>query len=147
MGAWLAAVMLARRELRDDLAGRIPVGSDGWRADEFAVTEAACELAVRRYFGDDYDVRSVTSFAAGLRSSWGGTFGLTLVDFEAVIRAALGEDFIDLAGISAGAAGEVHCVAVTRVYQLMEWDEQAVRRVISDAEMVAFRRGWNPALM
>lgn len=83
-------------QLRDQIARRIPAGEHGWWDDEFAVVKAACELAVHRYFGSDYDVRSVTKFAAELRRSWGGTFGLSLVEFEAVIRVALAGVSVDL---------------------------------------------------
>ena len=42
-------------------------GKPGWNDDEPAVAEATCELAVREYFGGDYDVRAITSFVSVMR--------------------------------------------------------------------------------
>jgi hypothetical protein len=143
VGNWLAAVLQGQHERRDELVTQVSEGPV--RDDDLALLKAACELAVREYFGADYDVRAVTAFAAEVRRSQGG-FGLGLMEMEAVIRAALGEADVDLSGITPAESGKAGTLAVTHVFQLLEWDESAVNEIVTEAETITFRRGWKPKL-
>lgn len=86
MGQWLRAVLLGQTELRDRLRPRLNGGDKGWNDDEPAVAEAACELAVGRFFGSSYDVRAVTAFVAELREATGNDPAYDQLKTEAVIR-------------------------------------------------------------
>jgi hypothetical protein len=37
-------------------------------------------------------------------------------------------------------------LAVTYVFQLLEWDEPAVNYHVAEAEAIVFRQGWQPQL-
>ena len=51
VGKFLRAALLDQRELRRQLTTTLNNGKPGWNGDEPAVVEAACEIAVREYFG------------------------------------------------------------------------------------------------
>jgi len=88
-GFW--AALTGQPELRERLRPALNGGRDGWNDDEPAVVQAACELAVRRYFFPGYDVRQVTAFVSDLcQATAGGPTSLDLLEAEAVIRVALG---------------------------------------------------------
>lgn len=53
VGVWLRASLLDQRELRRKLTTTLNNGKPGWNDDEPAVVEAACEIAVREFFGED----------------------------------------------------------------------------------------------
>jgi hypothetical protein len=140
VGRWLSAGALSQQEVVEVLGKQIPSGEAGFR-DDAAVAEAAC-LAARRYFGADYDVRTVAEFARWLRDVWVGGFRLDVMQIEAVMRAALYERDIDLGGITAAALRKAQCVAASYICKLLEMDEPAVNALFAEAEAVAIGRGW-----
>jgi hypothetical protein len=146
VGRWLSAAALSRPDVVEDLGELLPRGVAGFRDDEAAVAEAACELAARRYFGADYDVRAVTVFARWLRDVWVGGWPLDVMQLEAVIRAALGEREIDLSGITPPELRKAQCVAASYICKVLEMDETAVDAMFAEAEAVAAGQGWKPLL-
>jgi hypothetical protein len=50
VGRWLLAGLLNQRGERDRLLPMLNGGQSGWNYDEPGTVEAACEIAVRRYF-------------------------------------------------------------------------------------------------
>ena len=87
VGVRLRATLLDQRELTRQLN----YGKPGWNDDEPAVVEALCEIAVREYFGVDYDVRAITSFVSRMRSQIHSVAPPEQLATEALIRSALGE--------------------------------------------------------
>lgn len=139
VGQWLRATLLLQTELRDRLKTKLNGGkAKGWNDDEPAVIEAACELAVGRFFGTSYDVRAITELAHNRRYDQQKT--------EAVIRSALGEQDVDTEGIATGQKYLIRGAVVTLVYGKLRLSEAALDQLITDAEKIAIRRGWNPAL-
>jgi hypothetical protein len=145
IGQWLHAILLGQRDRRDQLARRM-ANPKSDIADDLAVAETACQLAVGRYFGPDCDVRAVTTFARQLREASGEDLGGGLLQTEAVIRAALGEPHIDLSGISSASRFRIHTVAVTFVSRSLRLDESAVGALLASAESDVIRLGRRPSL-
>jgi len=148
VGQSLRAALLRQTELRDRLHPKLNGGREtGWNADEPAVVEAACELAVGRFFGTSYDVRAITAFVAELREATANDPTHDRLKTEAVIRLALGDQDVDTAGITAGQKlrirGAVLTLALGKLGRLSEAD---VDQLITEAEKIAIERGWNPPL-
>lgn len=129
------------RYLLDHLAG----ASGG---PESAFWLAIAELAARRHFGPDYDVRSVTALAAEARkyAVIGNHELFSLPDIEAVYRSALGEDSIDLSGIKPVVLDKIRGVLVGMVVLLQHWPESEMRDLVIQAEQITLERGWHPPL-
>jgi hypothetical protein len=147
VGQWLRAMLLRQPELRDRLRAELNGGkTKGWNDDEPAVVEAACELAVGRFFGASYDVRAVTEFVAVLREATDRDPRYDQLKTEAVIRAALGEKDVDTEGITPGQKYLIRCAVLTLVCGKLRLGEVDVDLLITEAEKIAFKRGWNPTL-
>jgi hypothetical protein len=140
-------MLLRQTELRDRLKTKTNGGNaKGWNNDEPAVIEAACELAVGRFFGAGYDVRAITEFVAVLREATAHDPTYDQLKTEAVIRAALGEKDVDLTGITPDQKYLIRAAVVTLVYGKLRLSEGDVDQLITGAEKIAFKRGWNPTL-
>jgi hypothetical protein len=147
VGRWLRAMLLRQPELRDRLRAELNEGKrKGWNDDEPAVVEAACELAVGRFFGTSYDVRAITEFVAVLREAAAHDPRYDQLKTESVICAALGEKDVDLEGITPGQKYLMRCAVVTLVCGKLRLSEADVDQLITDAEKIAFKRGWKPPL-
>jgi hypothetical protein len=142
-GKWLLAGLLDHRDERDRLAPELKGPRPGL-LDDFSVVETACEIAVRRYFTADYDIRDVTKLAELVRTAWDSDLQLNLMEVEAVIRAALGEHDVDLSGISKGAKLRVELLAAAGVVRWLSLDEPTARKLVVDAEGLAVARGHHP---
>jgi hypothetical protein len=150
-------------EIRLDVIDIGPVSDRGWEGIAFrvhegagffafwcrdlAVAEAACEHAVRQYFGPGNDVRAVTAFARRLREASGEDLGGGLMQTEAVIRTALGEAGIDVNGISASSRFRIHTVAITYMSRSLQLDETAIDVLLVAAEADVLRLGSRPLLV
>lgn len=108
--------------------------------------EAACERAVGRFFGSDYDVREVTAFAALLREANANDPTYDQLKMEAVIRLGLGEPDVDTQGITAGQKFLIRLVVLGGVVGKLGLSEADVDQLITEAEKIAVERGWNPPL-
>jgi hypothetical protein len=146
MGRWLRANLLDQRELRDQLNSTLNGGKEGWNDDEPAVVEVACQLAVRRFFPADYDVRDVTAFVSELRLATGYDASLQQLKIEAVIRSALGETDVVTYDITPGQKYHMRIAVIAMVTQKLGFDEAGVDEMITEAERIAFERGWHPPL-
>jgi hypothetical protein len=146
VGRWLRASLLNQNELRRQLTPTLNNGKSGWNDDEPAVVQAACELAVREYFGNDYDVRAITSFVSQMRAKIHSSEPPKQLDTEAVIRSALGETDVVTDDIKPGKKVAMQGLVLIQVTIHLGWDEVAVDRLIVEAERLAFERGWNPPL-
>lgn len=145
MGRFLAATSLSQRGVADELGKQIPAGKNGFfRDDEAAIAEKACGLAAEAYFGKDYNVRAVTEFARHLREVWIGDYKLGVIQFEAVLRAAMGETDVDLSGITRPALTNAQSVTASYICRLLKMDEAAVNALMADAEAAVIARGWKP---
>jgi hypothetical protein len=118
----------------------------GWNDDEPAVVEAACELAVGRFFGTEYDVRDITAFVAELAEATERDLTRDQQKTEAVIRLALGDRDVETTGITAGQKYFIRIVVVALVVGKLGLREADVDQLITGAEKIAVERGWNPPL-
>jgi hypothetical protein len=144
MGRWLLAALLGEREERDRLARLINPGGTGWTDDESAVVEAVCTIAVGQYLGADYDVREVRALAGIIPQGTGQNVAGDVMGIEAVIRAALGENNVDLTGIGRNDRTAVHFYATMIAVHKLGLDNRAVTRLVVEAENDAMLLGWNP---
>jgi len=144
IGKWLVAMMLGQREIRKQLSARVNYGRPGWNDDEAAVVEAACGLAMRSYFGAEYDVRDVTAYAALLRGATGENFAGGLMQLEALLRSALGEADVDVADIAIHARVKGYAVATAVALRKLAFGESQVKDLVTEAEAIASGRGRNP---
>jgi hypothetical protein len=144
VGRWLRAMLLDQRELRRQLTPALNNGKPGWNDDEPAVVEAACEIAVREYFGGDYDVRAITSFVSQMRSKIHSVEPPEQLAAEALIRSALGEPDVVTDDIKSGQKYQMRISVLGQAKLLLGWDEATVDQRIVEAERVAFERGWHP---
>ena len=131
------------RRLNSGLNG----GKPGWNQDEPAVVEAACEQAARRFFRPDYDVRDVTAYVSDMlarvpESKMRGGH----LEIEAVVRAALGETDVALDGIRPAALHNIRHIVTTDMTYRLDMSAPEIDQMLSDAEPIAFGRGWNPPL-
>jgi len=144
VGKWLAPTLIGRREERDRLAAQLKGVS--WYADDLEVAEIVCGLAMRRYFGSDYNVGDVTALASLLREIVGDDLGsgVGVMEIEAMLRSALGETDVDLTGIKPADRFKVHSFAATMAVQQQGWSEREVHALIADAEERVAERGSHP---
>ena len=147
VGRWLRAALMRQPALREQLRPTLNGGKPGWNDDEPAVVEAACELAVRRYFTQEYDVRAVADFVAELRLAAGNEPPLDQLRTEAVIRSALGEGDVVTDDITAGQQFHMRVAVIALLTFRLRLDEAAIDKLINDSERIAFERGWHPALV
>ena len=110
MGLWLYALLTGDAERRRRLSGQLNGGRIGFNRDEAGVVQAACELAVRQFWGSGYDVRDITEAVTFMRKAnqARGRTPYGQLEMETVIRAALGETDVDTAGILRPMAFEIH---------------------------------------
>jgi hypothetical protein len=146
IGRWLRAALLGQRELRIRLTPALNNGKPGWNDDEPAVLEAVCEIALREYFGGDYDVRAITSFVARMRSQIHSVESPDQLVTEALIRSSLGETDVFTDDVKSGQKYEIRISVLGQAKLLLGWDEATVDQRIVEGERVAFERGWNPPL-
>lgn len=134
-------------ELREQLRSTLNGGKNtGWNDDEPAVLEAACELALRRFFPQDYDIRAITAFVSELRVATGHDPALEQLKTEAIIRSALGETDVVTGDLTSGQKFQVRIPLITMVTRKLGLDEAAIDQLIADSERAAFARGWHPPL-
>jgi hypothetical protein len=144
IGQWLRAALLDQRGLRNRLLPTLNNGKPGWNNDEPAVLEAAFELAMRQYFGEDYDVRAITEFVTRMRAGIHSTQPPRQLEMEALIRSALGEADVATSDINSGKKYTMRLTALGQAKIQLGWDEAAVDKVLVEAEDIASARGWNP---
>jgi hypothetical protein len=146
VGMWLRATLLDQRELAKRLNPALNNGKPGWNDDEPAVVESLCEMVVREYFGDDYDVRAITSFVSQMRSRIHSVAPPGQLETEAVIRSALGETDVVTDDIKPLQKYVIRISVLGLIRILLGWDEATVDQRIVEGERMAFERGWNPPL-
>ena len=146
VGMWLRATLLDQRELARQLNTTLNNGKPGWNDDEPAVAEAMCEIAVREYFGGDYDVRAITSFVSRMRSRIHSVAAPGQLETEAVIRSALGETDVVIDDIKPLQKYVIRVSVLIQARLLLDWDEATIDQRIVEGERVAFERGWHPPL-
>jgi hypothetical protein len=142
VGCWLVALVFGPLELRSQLVAQMPEGP--LLAGDAAVLQQAGTLALRRYFGRDYELEAITTFAATVRNSIKLPYGADLMDLAAVMRVALGERDVDLGEIPAEVQGEAHAYSLLTVSRLCGWSETEVNSLVAKAEATTFKRGWKP---
>jgi hypothetical protein len=149
MGLWLRALLLREADVRKRLSAQLAGGKVGFNRDEAGVVQAACELAVRRLWGAEYDVRDITAAVSFVREAdiEKGKTPYGQLEMEAVIRSALGEANVDTSGIPRPLAYEIQIVATGYAAAKLSLLEPDVNELISRADQVAFDRGWNPPLV
>jgi hypothetical protein len=146
VGRWLRAALLDQRELRRQLTTTLNYGKPGWNDDEPAVVEALCEIAVREYFGSDYEEQAITSFVSQMRSRIHSVEPPEQLATEAVIRSSLGEADVFADDIKSGRKYVIQISVLGQARIWLGWDEATVDQRIVEAERVAFERGWKPPL-
>jgi hypothetical protein len=147
-GLWLRAAIVRDNTLRDQLVHQLDGGANAWNRDVAGFMQAACDVAVRRYFGPGYDVRAVTELVSFLRraSHDGGITSPGQLEMEAVLRHALGETGVDVKGINARVAFEIQSGVTAFIAWKLELTEPQVDGLIREAEQLAVARGWSPPL-
>jgi hypothetical protein len=149
VGQFLRAMMQHNVELRKQLSAKLNGGKFGWKYDEPAVVQAACELAVRRLWGTNYDVRDITELVTFIRNASierRGRSKYGQLEMEAVIRSALGETDIDTSGIIPPDVFEIQGVMVGAAIRKLGLSQPEIDQLLVEAENIAFERGWNPPL-
>jgi hypothetical protein len=153
VGLWLRAGWRGDHEDHQRLVRQLNRGEKGWNADEPAVVEAACQLAVRRFFGayrdrDTGTLVSIAEFVRDMRERIGKQrTPPSQEDMEVVIRAALDDSVAVPAHIRRGELLNIRgAVAFNIVISIMELDAQALDRFIAEAEELAMARGYQPPL-
>jgi hypothetical protein len=117
------------------------------RGGDAAVLQQVGTLALKRYFGRDYELEAVTTFAATVRNSIELPYSADLMDLAAVMRVALDEQDVDLSDIPAEVQGQTHAYSLLTVSRLCGWSESEVNRLVGKAEATVFKRGWKPHLV
>ncbi len=146
VGLWLRGLMLRDPEIWRPLSPRLNGGKLGFPREEASVVHAACELAVREYWGKDYDVRDITAIVMFIREAdlANGKTPYRQLEMEAVIRSALGETDVDMSGIPRTAVFEIQIVMAGFIAVKLSWSEPKINELIIEAEQAAFSRGWHP---
>lgn len=146
VGLWLRAGLLGEQKLRGQLKLRLNEGKrTGWNNDEPAVLEAACELAVRRFFGSDYSTVAVAEFVSELQMAAGAAL-IGQPEAEMLIRSAYGDQDVRLKDITPGKRFQLRSAIVALAVGKLKLGEAAIDQLIFESERVAFARGWKPPL-
>ncbi len=143
VGLWLRAGLRGENELRRQLTGKLNGGKDGWNYDEPAVVDAACELAVRRFFPPGVDVREIAAVASDMRQKSKSLPGQ--MKMEAVIRAALGETDVVIDDIKPPELLHIRGAIVVYLFIILG-AKFSIDELVVEAENIAFERGWKPPL-
>jgi hypothetical protein len=148
VGQFFRAITTGETALRKKLSAKLGGGKPGWNYDEPAVIETACQLAVRRLWGTDYDVRDITAAVTFMRQAdqAGGRTPPGQLEMEAIIRGALGEPDVDTSGIIPPIIFEVEIAVTGYAIRKLSLSQTEIDRLIVEAENIAFERGWNPPL-
>jgi hypothetical protein len=149
VGQFFRALMAGDAPTRRHLSAKLGGGKAGWNYDEPAVIEAACQLAVRRLWGAEYDVRDITAAVTFMREASierRGKAPYGQLEMEAVIRAALGEADVDTSGIIPPIIFEVEIGVTGYAIRKLGLSEHQIDQLIVEAEDIAIERGWNPPL-
>src|SRR5215813_2014802 len=146
IGFWLRALIVRDTEALPGLMARLNGGKPGWNRDEAGVVQAACDLAVARYFGASYDASAVSELVSFLRQAEpaGGTARHGQREMEAVIRHALAETDVDISGINAQVAFEIQGSVTAFVAWQRAWPPPLIDALLAAAEQIALRRGASP---
>jgi hypothetical protein len=146
IGMWIRAFLLRDEDLSEQLNGQLNGGKKGWNRDEAGVMQAVCVLAANVYFAPGYDVRAITEVASRIRAAdqYGGRTAHGQLEIEAVIRHALGDKDVDVSGISAYVAYQLQGVVAAIIAWETGFTETEIDELITEAERMAFARGWNP---
>jgi hypothetical protein len=149
IGMFLRSYIFEDDQTRQDLNTKLNGGQRGWNADEPAVVEAVCSLAVRRLFWMGYDAELASRyveemFDAMTASPPPANRGQT----QAIIQAAFGEPGAVISGLPAQKLMSMRILVFVSVCATLRLrsDERVVNRLIADAEQIAFEQGWNPPL-
>jgi hypothetical protein len=147
VGRWLSAGVLDDADARTCLGHQLNGGVRGWNDDEPAVVEAACEIAVRKYFGPDPAPEAIAAFVSELhRRVKDSRSPLERHSAEAVVWWALGKRDCEIDGLKRVALFNARGLTAVQICIWLQLDSSDVEELISDAEVIAFERGWNPPL-
>jgi hypothetical protein len=146
IGRWLRALIVRDTDALPGLLARLNDGKPGWNRDEAGVMQAACDLAVARYFGASYDANAVAEFVSSLHriEQAGGTARHGKREMEAVVRHALADSDIDVSGINAQVAYEIQGRATVFVAWQLAWPPLMIDALLAKAEQIALGRGLRP---
>lgn len=147
VGLALRAALLKDFDGARRLNSKLNGGKPGWNQDEPAVVEAACELAARRFFRPDYDVREVTAYVSDMLARVPESkMRAGHLEIEAVVRAALGDTDVVLDGIRPAPLHNVRHLVTTDIAYRLDLSAPEIDQMLGDAEQIAFGRGWSPPL-
>jgi hypothetical protein len=147
VGLWLRASLLGERDEYRRRAGTLNGGRKGWNDDEPAVVSAACELAVRQFFGTSYEARAISDFVSDMRRKIGcSKTPPGQLDMEALIRTALGEKITDVRYIKRSEILNIQGTVTVNVSDILAFDNQDIDKLLVEAERIARDRGWAPPL-
>ena len=145
-GLWLRALLRGDGESYRNLAPKLNRGVKGWNDDEPAVVEAACQIAVRRFFGA-YQHAPIDDFVADMRNRIAKVrIAPSQVDMEAVIRAAIDESASSLE-IRRGELLNIRSAITGNISDILKLDALGIDNLIREAEDMAIARGYNPPLV
>lgn len=145
VGLWLQAGLREDSDAYWRLAQQLNRGERGWNDDEPAVVEAACELAVRRFFGPNGSGIPVRDFVSDMRRR------ISMLktppsqkDMEAVIGSALDNNSPAPTNIGRGELLNIRSAVTVNVSDLLKLDRNAIDKLIFAAEQTAIKRGYRP---
>lgn len=139
MGLFLRATMLRQK---NRLQLHAEVKKYGSKASA-VLTRVAFEVAVRRYFPSDMDVRLVSALVQEMRQGYGQ--GVPVSETEAMIRAALGEA-VPTENIGPPIQFAVMTYTLGALADKWDRDESIVNSVLVEAEQQAREQGFDPTL-
>jgi hypothetical protein len=148
VGRWLLATILGHEDQRDQLVTRLNEDESKWKKyDEPAVVEVACWLAVRRLLPTNADETQISALARSMRSKNRSNSVPGQHVMEIIIRAALGHQDVSFDGIGSNILFVTQGFAVGYAYFKLGMERDEIARLITEAEQVAFKQGWNPPLI
>lgn len=146
IGLWLRALLRGDSGSYRRLAQYLNRGVKGWNDDEPAVVEAACQLAVRQFFGAYHHV-PIRDFVADMRDRISKQkIPPAQEDMEAVIRAAF-DDSAFSGNIRRGELLNIRTAVIGNVKDILCFGADDIDRLVRQAETIAMARGYNPPLM
>ena len=148
VGQFMASTLDGDMARSQYLRTRLQSGPGGvLHPGDVAFMEVAAELTALRYLGADYDVREVTALVAqGKAAVAGSSTEFGHLEAEAVFRVALGEEDVDLTGITRKDLYTLRTYLIILVALKQAWSEAEIRELIVQAEDAAFDRGAEPPL-
>ena len=139
VGAWLKAIVLHQPAPPESAQLK-------WTLEEFKFLRTTFVIAVQEFFGGIEGYRVATRLAREIIASTRPPMP-SVIETEAVVRAAMGDSSVSLKGIGGDQQMLIFGLGIGVILRQIQAPPPAVDGLISRSEKACMSRGWQPELM